>query len=53
MRLPGNLSPPEEPLPCSPPNVPLWPDTVAAFYAERAAAIRSADTRKTWGYTYA
>jgi integrase len=34
-------------------DVPLCPDTVAAFYAERAAAIRSADTRKTWGYTYA
>ncbi len=31
----------------------MWPDTVAAFYAERACAIRSADTRKTWGYTYA
>jgi integrase len=34
-------------------DVPLWPDTVRVFYAERAAAIRSADTRKTWGYTYA
>lgn len=35
------------------PDLPLWPDTVTAFYAERACAIRSADTRKTWGYTYA
>ena len=34
-------------------DVPLWPDTATVFYAERAAAIRSADTRKTWGYTYA
>ncbi len=30
----------------------LWPDTVAAFYADRACSIRSAATRKTWGYTY-
>jgi hypothetical protein len=34
-------------------DVPLWPDTVRVFYAKRACAIRSADTRKTWGYTYA
>ena len=34
-------------------DAPLWPDTVAVFYAERACAIRSEDTRKTWGYTYA
>ena len=34
-------------------DVPLWPDTVAEFYAERACSIRSEDTRKTWGYTYA
>ena len=35
------------------PDVPLWPDTVATFYAEHACAIRSHDTRKTRGYTYA
>jgi hypothetical protein len=26
----------------------LWPDTVDAFYADRACSIRSAATRKTW-----
>ena len=32
--------------------LPLWPDTVDAFYADRARAIRSDATPKTWGYTY-
>ena len=32
--------------------LPLWPDTVTAFYADRACSIRSDATRKTWGYTY-
>lgn len=32
--------------------LPLWPDTVTAFYADRACAIRADSTRKTWGYTY-
>ncbi len=32
--------------------LPLWPDTVEAFYADRACSIRSDATRKTWGYTY-
>ena len=32
--------------------LPLWPDTVDAFYADRACSIRSDATRKTWGYTY-
>jgi integrase len=32
--------------------LPLWPDTVNAFYADRACSIRSDATRKTWGYTY-
>jgi integrase len=32
--------------------LPLWPDTVTAFYADRACAIRAESTRKTWGYTY-
>jgi integrase len=35
-----------------PASLPLWPDTVTAFYADRACSIRSAATRKTWGYTY-
>ena len=30
----------------------LWPDTVNAFYADRACSLRSAATRTTWGYTY-
>ncbi len=34
------------------PDAPLWPDTVAAFFAERSCVIRSEDTRKTWCYTY-
>jgi integrase/recombinase XerC len=32
--------------------LPLWPDTIDAFYADRACSIRSDATRKTWGYTY-
>ena len=35
-----------------PTQLPLWPDTVAAFYADRACSIRSDTTRKSWGYTY-
>ena len=35
-----------------PAALPLWPDTVTAFYADRACSIRSDATRKTWGYTY-
>ena len=27
--------------------LPLWPDTVEAFYADRACAIRADSTRKT------
>jgi hypothetical protein len=34
-------------------DVPLWPHTVRVFYAERCGAIRSTDTPKTWGDTYA
>jgi hypothetical protein len=30
----------------------LWPDTVDAFYADRACSLRSAATRTTLGYTY-
>src|SRR3954471_23784666 len=30
----------------------LWPETVDAYYADRACSLRSAATRKTWGYTY-
>ncbi len=30
----------------------LWPDTVDAFYADRACSLRAAATRTTWGYTY-
>ncbi len=48
VRLGGDVLSPEGSLPC-PHLMCLWPDTVAAFYAERAGAIRSADTRKTWG----
>jgi hypothetical protein len=33
-------------------DLPLWPDTVAAFYADRACSIRSEGTRKSWGYAY-
>ena len=33
-------------------DLPLWPDTVDAFYVDHACSIRSAATRKTWGYTY-
>jgi hypothetical protein len=30
----------------------LWPNTVDAFYADRACSIRSAATARSWGYTY-
>ena len=30
----------------------LWPDAVDAFDADRVCSLRSAATRKTWGYTY-
>jgi hypothetical protein len=30
----------------------LWPDSVDAFYADRACSLRSDATRKTRGYTY-
>jgi hypothetical protein len=33
-------------------SLPLWPDTVDAFYADRACSIRSAATLNTWSYTY-
>jgi hypothetical protein len=36
----------------APADLPLWPDTVDAFYAQRACSIRSAATRRSWGYTY-
>lgn len=32
--------------------LPLWPDSVDAFYADAACTIRSPLTRKNWGYTY-
>ena len=32
--------------------LPLWPDTVEAFYADRSCSIRSERTRKSWGYAY-
>jgi hypothetical protein len=35
-----------------PADLPLWPDNVTDFYADRACSIRSEATRKTWGYTY-
>ncbi len=35
-----------------PSALPLWPDTVTAFYADRACSIRSDATRRSWGYTY-
>lgn len=35
-----------------PAQLPLWPDTVEAFYADRACSIRSVATRRSWGYTY-
>jgi hypothetical protein len=35
-----------------PAQLSLWPDTVDAFYADRACSIRSAATRKSWGYAY-
>src|SRR5713226_4431625 len=35
-----------------PADLPLWPDNVTDFYADRACSIRSDATRKTWGYTY-
>ena len=35
-----------------PADLPLWPDTVDAFYADRACSVRSAAARRSWGYTY-
>ncbi len=35
-----------------PADLMLWPDTVDAFYDDRACSVRSAATRKTWGYTH-
>jgi len=35
-----------------PADLPLWPDSVDAFYADRACSLRSDAARKTWGYTY-
>jgi hypothetical protein len=32
--------------------LPLWPDTVDAFYADRSCSIRSDRTRRSWGYAY-
>lgn len=31
---------------------PIWPDTVEAFWADKACTIRSETTRNTWGYSY-